>query len=41
MITHQMEVIKEIAQHVAVIEHGKIIEEGSVINLLPILKQKH
>lgn len=33
MITHQMEVIKEIAQHVAVIEHGKIIEEGSVINL--------
>ena len=32
MITHQMEVIKEIAQHVAVIEHGKIIEEGSVIN---------
>lgn len=33
MITHQMEVIKEIAQHVAVIEHGKIIEEGSVIDL--------
>lgn len=33
LITHQMEVIKEIAQHVAVIEHGKIIEEGSVIDL--------
>lgn len=33
MITHQMEVIKEIAQHVAVIEHGKIIEEGSVVDL--------
>ena len=32
MITHQMEVIKEIAQHVAVIEHGKIIEEGSVMS---------
>ena len=33
LITHQMEVIKEIAQHVAVIEKGKIIEEGSVIDL--------
>lgn len=33
MITHQMEVIKEIAEHVAVIEHGKIIEEGRVIDL--------
>ena len=27
MITHQMEVIKEIAERVAVIEHGRIIEE--------------
>ena len=33
LITHQMEVIKKIANHVAVIENGKIIEEGSVINL--------
>lgn len=33
MITHQMEVIKEIARHVAVIEGGKIIEEGSVVDL--------
>lgn len=33
MITHQMEVIKEIAEHVAVIEHGHIIEEGSVVDL--------
>ena len=33
MITHQMEVIKEIAEHVAVIEHGRIIEEGSVVDL--------
>lgn len=33
MITHQMEVIKMIADHVAVIEKGKIIEKGSVINL--------
>jgi D-methionine transport system ATP-binding protein len=33
MITHQMEVIKEIADRVAVIEHGQIIEEGSVVDL--------
>ncbi len=33
MITHQMEVIKQIAEHVAVIEHGRIIEEGSVVDL--------
>lgn len=33
MITHQMEVIKEIAEHVAVIEAGRIIEEGRVIDL--------
>lgn len=33
MITHQMEVIKEIAEQVAVIEKGKIIEQGSVVDL--------
>ena len=33
LITHQMEVIKEIAERVAVIEKGKIIEEGSVVDL--------
>lgn len=33
MITHQMEVIKEIADRVAVIEKGKIIEESSVVDL--------
>lgn len=33
MITHQMEVIKEIAEHVAVIEHGQIIEEGATVDL--------
>lgn len=33
MITHQMEVIKEIADRVAVIEHGQIIEQGSVVDL--------
>lgn len=33
MITHQMEVIKEIAEQVAVIEKGRIIEQGSVVDL--------
>lgn len=33
MITHQMEVIKEIAEHVAVIEKGEIIEEGATVEL--------
>ena len=33
MITHQMEVIKEIAEEVAVIEKGHIIEQGSVVDL--------
>ena len=33
MITHQMEVIKQIADRVAVIEKGKIIEESSVVDL--------
>lgn len=33
MITHQMEVIKEIADRVAVIEKGEIIEESSVVDL--------
>ena len=33
LITHQMEVIKEIAQHVAVIQQGRIIEEGAVVDL--------
>ena len=30
MITHQMNVVKEICDHVAVIEAGRIIEEGSL-----------
>lgn len=33
MIAHQMEVIKEICERVAVIEHGKIIEQGSTVDL--------
>ena len=31
MITHQMEVVKEVCDRVAVIENGEIIEEGSMI----------
>lgn len=33
MITHQMEVVKEIAERIAVIEKGQIIEEGQVVDL--------
>lgn len=33
LITHEMQVIKEICHHVAVIENGEIIEQGSVVDL--------
>lgn len=33
LITHEMQVIKEICDQVAVIENGKIIEQGSVLSL--------
>ena len=33
MITHQMQVVKEICDRVAVIENGKIIEEGTMFDL--------
>lgn len=33
LITHEMQVIKEICDHVAVIEGGKIIEQGTVLDL--------
>ena len=33
MITHQMEVVKEICDRVAVIENGSIIEEGNMIDV--------
>lgn len=36
MITHQMEVVKEVCDRVAVIENGEIIEEGSMIDVSPI-----
>ncbi|BDR56371.1 methionine import ATP-binding protein MetN [Xylocopilactobacillus apis] len=33
LITHQMEAIKQISHHVAVMDQGKIIEEGSVYQI--------
>ena len=33
IITHQMEVIKEICSRVAVMENGKIVEQGDVFNI--------
>lgn len=33
MITHEMEVIKQICSQVAVLEHGKIVETGSAVDL--------
>lgn len=33
LITHEMQVIKEICNHVAVIENGRIIEQGGVADL--------
>ena len=33
MITHQMEVVKEICDRVAVIENGSIIEEGNMVDV--------
>lgn len=39
LITHEMEVIKEICNKVAVIEKGKIIEEGAVFDVFSEPKQ--
>ena len=33
LITHEMEVIKEICDRVAVMEHGHVVEEGSIIDI--------
>ena len=34
VITHEMDVIKELCTHVAIMEDGKIIEEGSVLDVI-------
>ena len=33
LITHEMAVVKEICSHVAVMEHGKIVEQGEVFSI--------
>lgn len=33
LITHEMSVVKEICDQVAIIDHGKIIEQGSVLDI--------
>ncbi len=40
LITHEMEVIKEVCDKVAVIENGKIVEKGSVIDIFSKPKKK-
>ncbi|MCS5708237.1 methionine ABC transporter ATP-binding protein [Candidatus Berkiella cookevillensis] len=40
MITHEMDVVKEICDKVAVIDDGKIIEQGSVIEIFTNPKQE-
>ena len=33
MITHQMEVVKQICERIVVMDHGEVIEEGSVLDV--------
>ena len=33
MITHEMAVVKEICDHVAIMEHGQVVEQGEVFSL--------
>lgn len=40
VITHEMEVIKEICNYVAILEDGKIIEEGSVVDVFVTQKTR-
>ena len=40
LITHEMEVIKEVCDKVAVIENGRIVEKGSVIDIFSQPKKK-
>lgn len=38
LITHEMEVVRDIASHVAVLERGRLIEEGSTFEVLAFPK---
>lgn len=40
LITHQMQVIQMICNNVAVMEHGKIVEEGSVLDVFGMPRQE-
>lgn len=39
MITHEMAVVKEICDHVAIMEHGQVVEQGKVFSLFADPKQ--
>ena len=40
LITHQMQVIKQVAQRVAVLNNGELVEEGSVVDIFTNPKQE-
>ena len=39
MVTHEMAVVKEICDHVAIMEHGQVVEQGEVFSLFADPKQ--
>jgi D-methionine transport system ATP-binding protein len=40
MITHQMEVVRDACEHVAVLDDGKVVEEGKVVDIFSSPKTK-
>ena len=40
LITHEMAVVKEICQRIAVMEHGRVVEEGEVFHVFAAPKQE-
>ena len=39
LITHEMQIVKDIANRVAVMQDGRLIEEGSVLEIFSVPKQ--